>query len=165
MASVLQDWVQNLGLRFQGVLVSGVRGCDVSPRHDLSKIVARIYRAEILRTHAGDPKQSKSFILHMEVPAARERMQTFLEDCDHYPLHYIMHFVHAAEILGYYHPDPERRDLWNSFYREACKKFHLRPESKTDLDKRLEAPEDVFHAQQQVQVRARTHAAREYGGT
>jgi len=162
--SVLKDWVQELGLRFQGVLVSGIRGCDVSPRHDTSKILQRIYRYVILNTHCEDAAKSKSFILKAGIGETRERMEQMLEDCDHYPLHYIMHFVHAAEILGYYHPDIERRDLWNSFYQQCCKKFHLKPESQAEQLERLEAEEDRFHEGQKVKVRHETANARR-GGT
>jgi hypothetical protein len=32
MSSVLQDWVQELPLRAQGTLLTGIRGCDVAPK-------------------------------------------------------------------------------------------------------------------------------------
>ena len=76
--SVLQDWVQELGLRFQGVLVSAIRGCDTVQRHDSSKVLARVYRYEILNTHVGDPEKSKSFILKADIPTTRDYMQKFL---------------------------------------------------------------------------------------
>lgn len=33
MPSIIQPWVENIGLRHQGVLVSAMRGCDTAPRH------------------------------------------------------------------------------------------------------------------------------------
>jgi hypothetical protein len=152
---VLQDWVMELGLRLQGVLVSAIRGCDTAIRHDNSKVLARVYRSEILRSHAGDAKKSKSFILAATIPETVKMMTEYLNDCDHYPAHYIMHFLHASEILGYCHPDPERRDMWNSFYRVAAKKYHLMPESYAQLIQRLEKDEEEFHADQDTTVEAK----------
>ena len=51
MTSILQNWVMNLGLRHQGVLVSSIRGCDNAPRHDPSKIIQRLLRGSILIPH------------------------------------------------------------------------------------------------------------------
>lgn len=149
---VLQDWVMRLGLRLQGVLVSAIRGCDTVARHDHSKVLARIYRAEILRSSAGDPAKSKSFILWADIPDTVARMKEYLNDCDHMPIHYVMHFVHASEILGYCHPDPERRDMWNSFYLVACNKYHMRPESYEELLNRLGKEEEEFHKAQDTTV-------------
>jgi len=162
--SVLKSWTLDLGLRHQGVLLSAIRGCDTSPRHDKSKVFQRVYRSEILNSHTGDAAKSKSFIMGADVPTTRKYAEEFLEDCDHYPLHYMMHMVHAAEILGYYHPDHERRDLWHSFYLQCRKKFHLSPETITDLNKRLNAEEEEFHRNQTVRVETRAREAR-YGGT
>lgn len=155
--AILHDWVMGLGLRLQGVLMSAVRGCDTVQRHDHSKVLVRIYRCEILRTQTGDPTTSKSFILAADVPKTRELMGQFLNDCDHLPQHYVMHFLHAAEILGYCHPDLERRDLWQSFYTTACRKYHVRPESYTELLDRLEKNEDDFHKAQDTSVEARLY--------
>jgi hypothetical protein len=162
--SILQPWVSELDLRIQGVLMAAVRGCDTAPRHDTSKILQRIYRSEILECSCGDPKKSVSFILAADVPTTVKQMNAFLEDCDHYPLHYIMHMVHAAEILGYLHADYVRRDMWHSFYTSACRKFHLRPEEVTEMKRRLTADEESFGKAQEVKVEARTHNA-SYGGT
>jgi hypothetical protein len=163
--SIVQDWVCSLGLRYQGVLVAAVRGCDTAPRHDTSKVLQRIYRCEILNAHVGDPAKSKSFILKADIPTTQKKMQEFLDDCDHYPHHYAMHIFHAAEIVGYKHPDLERRDLWNSFYASACKKLHVKPESEDELRARLEAPEGKFEAAQKPAVRAEFFEAKHRGGT
>jgi len=165
MKSVLQDWVMELGLRFQGVLVSAIRGCDTAARHDKSKVLQRIYRSEILNTHCGDPKKSKSYILAANVPETVKRMKEFLDDCDQYPLHYVMHFLHAAEIIGYFHPDLERKDMWHSFYVQGCKKLHVSSELRCELIARLESDEETFARQQDVEVKARTYEAACYGGS
>ena len=165
MGSILKTWVTTLGLRYQGVLVSAVRGCDVAPRHGTGKVLQRIYRGEILNAHCGEAAKAKTYILDADIPTVKREAEAFLEDMDHLPLHYVMHLVHAVEILGYFHPDLVRRDVWHSFYLQACKKMHVRPESIGDLRERLEADEDTFHRAQSAKVEARTHEARNYGGT
>lgn len=160
---ILADWVMRLGLRLQGVLVSAVRGCDTVQRHDHSKVLVRIYRAEILRASTGDPAKSKSFILWADIPATVELMQKFLNDCDHLPQHYVMHLLHAAEILGYYHPDPERKDMWNNFYLVGCRKYHVRPEPYAEMIDRLEKDEENFHKAQDTTVTASVYEAAEAG--
>lgn len=160
--SIVQDWVMCLGLRLQGVLISAVRGCDTAERHDNSKVLARIFRGEILRTHIGDASKCKSFILVATIPDTVKRMQDLLNDCDHYPQHYVMHFIHAAEILGYCHPEPEKRDLWHNFYQVACRKYHLRPETQSEMLARLEEDdEDTFHKNQDTTVTATLWEANE----
>lgn len=151
--SILQDWVQELGMRHQGVLVSSVRGCDTAPKEAGSKALTRYFRSAVLNAHCGDPTKAKSFI---EVPdydmfkAAEER---FFAEWDSMPLHFAMHFVHAAEIVGYYHPDQcngkgSVAALWYNFYLRACKKLHVNSETKAQLDMRLNADEESFGAQQ-----------------
>jgi hypothetical protein len=163
--SIIQDWAQELGLRYQGVLMAAIRGCDTAPRHDPSKILIRIFRCEVLNAHCGDPANSKSFILKADIAYTREVMQKFLDDCDHFPHHYVMHLIHAAEIVGYYHPDREKRDVWHSFYINACKKLHMREETQTELSMRLEADEKGFAAAQEIKVKSISYDTRYYGGT
>ena len=147
MASVLQPWVETLGLRHQGVLMSCIRGCDSVPKDDPTKLLARCLRAVILVSF--DPKPS-SFIENVEDPELERRMVAVLKDHDHYPVHYIMHLLHGAEIIGYHHPDWSVRDDWNWFYIKLCSCFHLNPESKAALDERLGAEETKFAAQASI---------------
>lgn len=151
--SILQEWVEKLGLRYQGVLVSAIRGCDTASKQDPSKGLVRSYRAEVLRAHAGDPRKSKSFIEKVDDRAVAERMSAFVNNWDHYPLHYVVHLIHAAQIVGYYHPDCDTQALWHVFYKNACNKLHMSYESKEALAFRLEAPEDSFFAQQDSAIK------------
>ena len=149
MASIFQIWVQNLGLRHQGALLTAIRGCDVVERDDESKWLARFYRACILRPHCGDVRQAASFMLWPDdTVEVAKHMNAFIRSHDHYPHHYLMHLIHAAEIVGYKHPDRNIRDYWLSFYRHMCNKFHMNPESEGQLDERLNADEETFGKQQ-----------------
>jgi hypothetical protein len=159
--SVLQDWVGQLEVRMQGVLVSAVRGCDTAQRHDNSKVLQRVYRSEILQSHEDDLSKCKSFILAADIPTTVELMAKYLDDSDHMPIHYVMHFLHAAEILGYFLPDLERRGMWRSFYEVACGKYHLNPETQEALVARLTKEEEEFHKAQSVEVRAELYEANE----
>lgn len=148
MKSVLQDWVQDLGLRHQGVLLTAVRGCDTSPRDDPSKLLTRCFRDAILNAHCGDARKSASFIERVPHEVLLKRMNDVVRDHDALPHHYLMHLVHAAEILGYKHPDDFTRAAWNSFYVSMTNKLHMAPETEAELDRRLDADEATFAARQ-----------------
>ena len=145
MKSIIQDWAAKLGLRHQGVLVSAIRGCDTAPKDDPSKAMSRVLRSVVLNAHVGDPRKSKSFIEWIEEDEDfHHRARAFIHSMDQYPLHYVMHLLFAAEIVGYYHPDEKHRSRWFLFYRKAVHKLHLQIESKEELDARLNANEDDF---------------------
>ena len=65
------------------------------------------------------------------------QVEAFKKQIDHYPVHWILHFVHAAEIVGYFHPDKFIRRRWNSFYLAMADAFHMRAETKLQNTKRL----------------------------
>jgi hypothetical protein len=192
---IQQEWTTCLGLRHQGVLMAAVRGCDTAGKNDATKTLTRFYRAAVLNAHCGDPTKAQSFI---EVPpddpgnkSFHAAVKGFFAEMDALPNHYVMHFLHAAEIVGYYHPEVESRvtgvkggtlhrqplpdseaaslrkaveaglrwsspdwfeawetsgtrKLWADFYAKACRKLHINPETKEQLDARLNADEDAF---------------------
>jgi hypothetical protein len=146
--SILQDWVEGLGLRHQGVLLASIRGCDSAPKEDPSKRFVRCYRSVVLNAHCGDASKAKSFIEAVTDDELRERFDTFRKNLDHYPHHYVLHLVHAIEIIGYKHPVDRVRVLWNSMYLRLCRGLHVNPETEEQLDARLNANEDSFAAQQ-----------------
>lgn len=151
MTSILQPWVENLGLRHQGVLVSALRGCDVAPRHDPSKLIQRLLRGSVLIPHCGRTGQPKTYIVvEPDLHKWWEAVTPFLRSWDHYPNHYVMHFIHATEILGYYAPDdePSFGSRWFSFYSKACHALHVNPETREQLDHRLNLDEEAFFANQ-----------------
>lgn len=140
MKSVLQDWVMELGLRHQGVMLCAVRGCDTAPKDDPSKLLTRCLRYEVLNCFCVDPAKAVSFIEEVDIDELGERMIAFLKNCDHYPQHYVSHLMHASEVIGYKKPSEQ----WLWFYQKLCKGLHVNPESEEQLDRRLLADEITF---------------------
>lgn len=152
MTSILQPWVENLGLRHQGVLMSAMRGCDVAPRHDPSKLIQRLLRAAVLVPHTGKYGNPKTYItIEPDGDKWWDIASPFLKNWDHYPNHYVMHFTHATEIIGYHGPEdlPVFSHRWLMVYHAVVRALHIQPETKEELDLRLNADEDTFYAQQE----------------
>lgn len=144
---ILHSWVQGLGLRHQGALLTAVRGCDTAPKNDASKKLVRCFRETILRAHCGDPAKAATFIETVNQDVLVKRFEDFRKDLDHYPHHYVAHLMHAIEIVGYKHPNPETRRPWHNMYLRLCKDLHVNPETENQLDARLNASETEFATQ------------------
>lgn len=152
MPSILLPWIETLGLRHQGVLMSAIRGCDVAVRHDPSKIAQRILRGALLIPHAGRFANPRTYIWQIEDETEWEAaMQPFANSFDHYPNHYVWHFIHAAEIIGYCGPDehPVWPCRWLKFYEAMCHRMHVNVEMSWEMDDRLNMDEVNFHKKQQ----------------
>jgi hypothetical protein len=152
MPSILQPWVENIGLRHQGVLVSAMRGCDTAPRHDPSKFIQRLLRGAVLEPHCGRTGKPMTYIVIEDDETKWWDMVTpFLRSWDHYPNHYVMHFIHATEIIGYLGPThtPVFSERWVDFYFRSCRALHLTPETAEQLNFRLNAEEAAFYAAQE----------------
>ena len=147
MPGILQPWVETLGLRHQGVLVSAMRGCDIAPRHDPSKLMQRLLRGAVLEPHCGRAVKPVSYIVVEPDPKLWwQTVDAFSGSWDHYPNHYIVHVIHAAEIIGYYGPTdaPVFATRWRDFYFRAVHILHMNPETREQLDTRLNADEEAF---------------------
>jgi len=141
MATSVRKWVEDLPWMMQGVLFSNLRGCDGSTREDDSKILIRGYRALILM-----PARSKGNFLG-RIPTKIKLMQTmerFVKSFDEYPTHFVLHLLHAAEIVGYKHPNFKIAALWFNFYCNLVSHMHMHIETKEQLEGRLsDDPETV----------------------
>jgi len=140
----MQKWVESVTLMQQTVLVTAIRGADTLPKDHLSKYLLRWYRRCVLvsafdRCTLDDPHDPRggSFMGPIGEPSLDQLASTYLRSVDELPFHFHMHLVHAAEIVGYKHPNPKTRDWWHSFYLAAVRDMHLHPESESDLDSRL----------------------------
>ena len=142
--SVLQSWVESLTLMQQSVLITAVRGVDTLTKYHVSKYILRWYRRCILLSAfdqcvLDDPHDPRggSFTGPIEAVSLDKLGSHYLVSVDEVPHHFHLHLVHAAEILGYKHPDEETRKWWHRFYAAAVSDMHLNIETEEELDKRL----------------------------
>ena len=152
--SVLQPWVQSLTMMQQTVLLTAIRGPDGTEKYSPTKYLLRWFRRCVLysamdRQILSDPFQpgGGSFTgpcfdinRHGDVDRATwldELVSQYLRQVDELPHHFQMHFMHAAEIVGYKHPDAAIRSWWNRTYMRLVHDLHLWPETEEQLDRRL----------------------------
>ncbi len=74
--------------------------------------------------------------------------EAFFASIDHYPNHWILHFAHACEIVGYKHDTDYYRVAFNQVYFRITRKFHMHAETEQELDQRLNADERTFATSQ-----------------
>src|SRR4051812_15602646 len=109
MNSVLQDWVMELPLRFQGTLLTAVRGCDSEPKSWTKTGVAFSQGRRLTAyirccfMNAADPREidAEEGAFFMSTPPQPFKASEF----GHLPQHWYSHAMHALEIIGYWHPD------------------------------------------------------------
>jgi len=136
MPSVLQNWVMELPLRAQGTLLTGIRGCDVTPKlaSDASK---NTWLPE---------RQLAAFLRYcILVPADEREVGVYgawfsnrppnfkSSQLGHYPMHWYSHVMHCFEVVGYLHPHGELRDAAWRIYAQLVENLHLNRESKEDM--------------------------------
>lgn len=150
--SIVRDWVAKLPARMQGVLLTAIRGCDTSPREAPIKWLARVYRGTVIHGLNDNPKTFIQVIDYENAGSINGLMQfmkAVIWDHDEYPHHYLMHLIHAAQIVGEFHPHPTCRSMWIAFYDDMCRKMHMRPETREQLSARLEEPNEEIFAKNQ----------------
>ena len=130
MISVVQDWLRECSFKQQTVLLTAIRGCDGLPKGHTIKKVVRSYRSIIL-------KNADTSTTFMKFRLEEDDIKNFTSNIDHLPIHYITHFMHGCEIVGYYHPDLEIRYYWKELYFGLCNALHLNPETKKENAWRL----------------------------
>jgi hypothetical protein len=145
--SVLHDWISDLPLQQQAVLILALRGPDGDVKHTKFKVLLRCYRACVLKAaYFGRPlklgEAADTFMsLGDEFLAFRDwrvHVGDFLEDeADAAILHHYTHFMHGAEILAYKHPILAVRERWQYCYERFCHRLHVNPESPIQMDERL----------------------------
>lgn len=139
--SVVKEWVSALPFTQQAVLLCALRGPDGLPKFTAAKDICFYLRGAVL--HAAMPEYDKdksytgSGFMREDYKNFDQRAEVFFCDTDAYPMHFLMHLMHAAQIIGYKHPDEEIRNAWNYFYTYFVHCLHLRLESEGDMDERL----------------------------
>lgn len=175
--NVLQGWVSDLPLMQQSVLIAAVRGPDGIRKDHVAKLLLRWMRRCFLLSafdgralvHPGDPGggsftgPSIPEILHQyddgdpSWPIVMDQLvDEYLRTVDELPHHFQLHFMHAAEILGYKHPDAIIRDWWHKTYLRLVNDLHLVPESRNRMDWRLGDNELQWRAGEEVTAKGPT---------
>lgn len=143
--STVQDWVASLTRMQQAVLLSSIRGPDGLHKNHVAKVLLRWFRRCILigafeGRAFDDPYEEGggSFTGPCKYEGGvSAALKDYIRTLDEIPHHYQLHFMHAAEILGYKHPDPEKRNWWNRAYFDLAADMHLTPETCEEMDHRL----------------------------
>ena len=154
--SVLQDWVQELSFMQQSVLISAVRGPDGFHKDSGVKPIMRWFRRCILisafdRKALDDPFHpgGGSFTGPL-TKKPEEHAEDYFRLMDSIPIHFFLHLMHAAEIVGYKHPNKEIREFWYEFYLNCVNKMHLMPETEEMLDTRLGDNKEQWKARESI---------------
>jgi hypothetical protein len=134
----LRPWVTSLGLREQGTLVTGTRGCDLAPKMPLDSIERQL--TAYLRWLVGTPYDEREVdstvgCFMRSAPPDRVWKPSELE---HYPLHWYVHLMHAFEVVGYRHPDLHHRHWCLVIYNRLVHAMHLTPETESEMATRLD---------------------------
>ena len=167
---VTQEWTHGLKLMQQTVLLTAVRGPDGVAKYHPCKYMLRWYRRCVLLgaldknvfTNPYDPRggsftgpsyeptEAEQHEIRFGNPYWHAPMQKvfdrYLQSLDELPHHFQLHFMHAAEIVGYKHPDELIRSWWHYVYCELANDMHLTPETETELDFRLGDDESQWRA-------------------
>lgn len=147
MTSVLQPWVMELPLRAQGTLLTGVRGCDLTPKHipDIN---------ERYGCSTGESTPERRLVAYLRwcfmVPADPRETDIpgsfFISSppCDwkpsalgHYPLHWASHLMHCYEVIGYCHPTGDIAHEALGIYERLAHSLHLNPETQDQFMDRI----------------------------
>lgn len=147
MNSVLQDWVMQLPLRYQGTLLTGIRSCDLAPKNPVSVVecngcstgedTAERQLSAFLRWCVLNPADPRE----VDIPGAWFKSTPPAEwkpsQLGHYPLHWYSHLMHCFEVVGYCHPDDAVREQCHEIYCRLAKNLHLNPETRIQMHERL----------------------------
>lgn len=154
MPIVTQEWTHDLTCMQQTVLITAVRGPDGVAKYHPCKFLLRWYRRCVLLgaldhnvfTNPYDPRGG-SFtgpsypwppgLDHDWTESMNDVVERYLQSLDELPHHFQLHLMHAAEIVGYKHPDDRIRQWWHWLYLELAKDMHLSHETEAELDYRL----------------------------
>ncbi len=126
---VLKSWMANIPWKQQSVLLSALRGPDLSRPFAIKKL--NRWLRDVTQKNA-DP--SSEYMKDKTLPSDEE-LKLELGYCT---MHYFTHLMHALEIVGYQHPKEKTRDTALMYYSIMVEFVHLNPETKEEFNRRLE---------------------------
>lgn len=137
---VLQPWVTELPLRYQGTLLTCVRGCDLEPKQwtamGFSDSPGRRLTAFLRWCFMvpADPRE-------IDIPGAffqsRPPVPFKPSEFGHLPLHWYTHAMHSLEVIAYAHPVHEVAVQAYELYARMAHGLHLPVESRENMHARL----------------------------
>lgn len=167
---VLQDWVVELSFMQQSVLMASVRGPDGINKNHISKLLIRWMRRSFLISAfdnkaldnpyfpgggsftgpslpepIGEPEEESMWEIGMD-----KLVTDYLKTVDELPHHFQLHFMHAAEILGYKHSNERIRVWWHNTYLRLVNDLHLMPETDERMNWRLGDKESSWRAAEEI---------------
>lgn len=139
---MLRDWVQELPLREQGVLLSGMRGCDLTPKVPLDSSERQLVAyLRYVVCHPNDESEVGAAVgAYMQHYPPEDWTPS---EFGHYPQHWYAHIMHAYQVVAYRHPDSETRVLAEDIYGRFVHSLHLELESFETMAARLSEERSV----------------------
>ena len=133
MVCVIQKWVfnDNISMKQQSMLLSGLRSCDGVYNDDVSKTIVKKIRCTVLN-NAADSNTN-----FMQEDISLDALANFAKSRDKYPVHFYMHVCYCCEIIGFKHPDENIRKWFYKAYHLLVKALYLNPETEQECDERL----------------------------
>jgi len=173
-----QEWVLRIPIMQQSVLFAAVRAPDGIRKNHPVKVLLRWYRRCILLSafdqraltdpfEDGGGSFTGPFERHhatasdlcvgglsaweFERPYVFNEMRgVYLQHVDELPHHFQLHFMHAAQIVGVHHSDPEIAGWWREFYLMIVNDAHLHPETDDEMNARLSDDRDEWKRREVV---------------
>jgi len=145
--NVLQDWLENISWMKQTVLISAFRNCDTMGSTGPHKTLVRGVRMSIIRSSYRPEKLSSGFIMPTPEEIILAGHEFVDNEWDCFPLRFVTHLMHAAQVLGDHYPDTKHRLAWSQTYAAMVHGLHLRPESHHNFQKRLQG--DISYIEEQ----------------
>ena len=90
MVCVIQKWVfnDNISMKQQSILLSGLRGCDSIYNNDISKTIVRKIRYTVLNNAADNNT-------HFMGDISLDTLANFAKSRNKYPVHFYMHICYC----------------------------------------------------------------------
>lgn len=133
---MVRKWVLELPLREQGVLLSGMRGCDVAPKNPVDSTERQLvaYLRYVVCKPNDETEVDGAPGAYMQSMPPKEWKPS---EYGHYPQHWYAHIMHAFQVVGYRHPDYDTRQVCATIYESFVDGLHLIPERFDSMRTRL----------------------------